>query len=80
MRFRIFAWICVFSLFTGLRVSYGQSDSCLKVLSSATDTTWSNPDSVKADSCIGSSTYGQLYCKGWFIVEFSEVKYPFFRQ
>ncbi|HET9137597.1 MAG TPA: hypothetical protein VFO76_13260 [Candidatus Kapabacteria bacterium] len=63
-------------MFTGLRVSYGQSDSCLKVLSSATDTTWSNPDSVKADSCIGSSTYGQLYCKGWFIVEFSYYVLP----
>jgi hypothetical protein len=51
------------------------NDSCLALLRDP-DGTWHNPDSVKADSCLGSSTYGQTYAKQWYHVFFDYYILP----
>ena len=70
--------LSVFVLFFGFQSVNAQvPDSCLKLLMSGTaDSTWANPDSVKVDSCSGSTTFGEKYAKGWFRVEFSYYILP----
>jgi ABC-type transport system substrate-binding protein len=36
-----------------------------------------NPDSVRVDSCMGSPTYGKLFAKRYFYLQFQPNYYPF---
>ncbi len=62
-------------LFTQTMSTAMCADSCLKLLQTPEALDY-NPDSVKADSCIGSPTYGQFYAKGWFVVQFTYFELP----
>lgn len=59
----------------GAGKGYEQADSCLKLLRTQ-EAIESNPDSVKVDSCIGSTTFGDLYAKQWFAVIFNSQILP----
>lgn len=51
--------------------SYSPPDSCLKLVDyNGSDTTFTNIDSVKADSCLGSPTYSEEFAKQFFDIEF----------
>ena len=50
-----------------------QSDSCLCLL--INNESFSNPDSVKVDTCRNSSTYKKLYGKKYIII-FNRNAYP----
>jgi hypothetical protein len=66
---RLFFMFLYFS-FIGLGANYAQvPDSCLKLLKHQ-KMGFQNPDSVKVDSCYWSPTFGQLYAKQIFRVEF----------
>jgi len=61
---------------------YYPPDSCLKMYC---DNDWDqltqkgsvNPDSVRVDSCENSPTYGKLFAKKYFILQFQPYYYPF---
>lgn len=62
-------------------------DSCLKMIWGDDEVYYdtefhhwvgsSNPDSVRVDSCIGSPTYGKLFAKRYFDLQFHPNYYPF---
>jgi len=62
-------------------------DSCLKMIWGDDEVYYdselhhwvgsSNPDSVRVDSCMGSLTYGKLFAKRYFYLQFQPDYYPF---
>jgi hypothetical protein len=67
-------------LVAGAAYAYTPPDSCLKMIwpndyDILTNTGSVNPDSIKADSCIGSPTYGKWFAKRYFELKFTS--YPF---
>lgn len=66
--------VLLFSLlvvFTSTVYSYPPPDSCLKTFDIPEDSTFSNPEDVRVDSCKESSTYTEFYGKNFFTAKFS---------
>lgn len=66
--------VLLFSLlvvFTSTAYSYPPPDSCLKIYDIPEDSTFSNPEDVRVDSCKESSTYREFYGKNYFNTRFN---------
>lgn len=85
-----FLLICVALICSANFASASTPDSCLKLIWE--DSVWIedgpggvsgywagavNPDSVKADSCLGSPTFGKWFAKHYYYLQFEENYYPF---
>lgn len=69
----------LFLLLTSRAATAQVPDSCLKFVFIPTDTIWhhpTNPDSLRIDSCVSSATFGEMYARGWFGVEFQYYVLP----
>ena len=66
-----FIFFTFLMLYANTAFSYPPPDSCLKTFDIPEDSTFSNPEDVRVDSCKESSTYREFYGKNFFIAKFS---------
>lgn len=64
-------FLLIFFALTSTAFSYPPPDSCLMTFDIPEDSTFSNPEDVRVDSCRESSTYTEFYGKNYFIAKFS---------
>ncbi|NOZ46674.1 MAG: hypothetical protein GXO79_07805 [Chlorobi bacterium] len=77
MRKKLFVLvICLIGLNLIICKAETPPDSCLKFYWEPQDSTFRNVDSVMVDSCEQSQTFGQLYAKEYFVVEFDHNIIP----
>lgn len=53
-------------LISDINPAYAVTDSCLKMICPDDGWEYSNPDSIKVDSCFGSNTYGEWFKKSGY--------------
>jgi hypothetical protein len=69
-------------IFLSIDLHSNPPDSCLRMIlnndyDNYTQTGACNPDSVRVDSCSGSTTYKKLFAKKYFYLNFKVNNYPF---